>query len=189
MIRVACIVFLFLVAQNAHASDSLFLYESGNRNYYEVDASRLMIKWRPFSGSINQTGFLDPYPGLQSAQIDPVKKDEYYLHSLSEGQNLDSLMSMLKSDSNVIAVNPGLCTTGFGYSGALAIHRLQSHSRASDGCHQDLGAQGVGVGSDSTRQSAILRPRASQCRSCAQFCSTGGLQCLGDNQHHRHNLP
>jgi subtilisin family serine protease len=105
MFRSVCIVFGLLVAKNVHASDSLFMYENGSRHYYQVDASRLMIKWRQFEGSIYQTGFLDPYPTLKDAPVEPEIVDGYLLHSIADNQNIDTLLLMLKIDSNVVAIN------------------------------------------------------------------------------------
>jgi hypothetical protein len=124
-------LFLFLAIQLAgvaYGSDSLFFYSDGKRCVLEVDRSRLMVKWRPFIGSIEQSGYLDPFPALVASSPRLIGLTGYFLHEIRETAGIDSLITAMNSDSNVVEINPVLKAGQFGlyYFGDEIVCRFES---------------------------------------------------------------
>jgi hypothetical protein len=82
MLKLFVICMLVVCATTAFAADSLYRYEGGARQYYPVDTTRILIKWKPIAVSFDQSGFLTPYSSISATSYVPNAADQYFMHYL-----------------------------------------------------------------------------------------------------------
>lgn len=110
MFKKLAMLMIVVCLTTAHASDSLYRYEGGVRQYYPVDTTRILVKWKPFTGFFIQTGYLAPYPNISADTIAPNAADQYYMHFFTGAYNFNAIVNQLEADNNVVAVNKSLVT-------------------------------------------------------------------------------
>lgn len=105
MFKLVLIALVVFTSASSSSADSLYMYLDGKKEYRQVDTTQIMIKWAPFIGELDGSGYLSAYPNIRVDSIEPNKADDYYLHFLAGSYNFNEILSQLDADPNVLRTN------------------------------------------------------------------------------------
>ena len=95
---------VLLLVNSARSTNTLHIYDAHGPDYYEVDTTRVLVKWAPYAGEFGGSGYLAPYQSISPTAWVANKVDNLVLHTLTGSYNYQAVVSQLRSDPNVQGV-------------------------------------------------------------------------------------